>query len=71
MWSVPRFDDFRSLHTPGVGAARSAASTRFHEDIRAAIQRESNIKHWPRAWKVKLILMENRGWRDLFEELNW
>ncbi len=43
----------------------------FHEDIRAAIQRESNIKHWPRAWKVKLILMENPEWRDLFEELNW
>jgi putative endonuclease len=24
----------------------------FHEDIIAAIQRESNMKHWPRAWKV-------------------
>ncbi len=32
----------------------------FHEDIRAAIQRESNIKHWPRAWKVRLIHAENR-----------
>ena len=39
----------------------------FHEDIRSAIQRESNIKHWPRAWKVRF----NREWRDLFEELNW
>jgi putative endonuclease len=26
-----------------------------HDDIRAAIQREHNIKHWPRAWKVALI----------------
>ena len=43
----------------------------FHEDIRSAIQRESNIKHWSRAWKVRLILMENREWRDLFDELNW
>ena len=42
----------------------------FHDDIRNAIQRESNLKHWPRAWKVRLILMENREWRDLFEELN-
>ena len=27
--------------------------TEFYEDIRDAIQRESNIKHWPRAWKVR------------------
>ncbi len=43
----------------------------FHEDIRVAIQRESNIKHWPRAWKVRLIHAENRDWRDLYDELNW
>ena len=43
----------------------------FHEDIRSAIQRESNIKHWPRAWKVRLIHEHNREWRDLFDELNW
>ena len=43
----------------------------FHQDIRSAIQCESNIKHWPRSWKVRLILMENREWRDLFDELNW
>ena len=42
----------------------------FHEDIRSAIQRESNIKHWPRAWKVRLIHEHNREWRDLFDELN-
>ena len=41
----------------------------FHEDIRSAIQRD--IKHWPRSWKVRLILTENSAWRDLFEELNW
>ena len=22
-------------------------------------------------WKVSLILMDNREWRDLFDELNW
>ena len=26
-----------------------------HDDIRDAIQRERTIKHWPRAWKVRLI----------------
>jgi len=26
-----------------------------HEDILAAKQREMNNKHWPRAWKVRLI----------------
>lgn len=30
-----------------------------HEDILAAKQRELNIKHWSRAWKVVLILKAN------------
>jgi putative endonuclease len=40
-----------------------------YDDIRLAIQRERNMKHWPRAWKVRLILKANADWRDLFEEL--
>ncbi|MGB8278148.1 MAG: GIY-YIG nuclease family protein [Methylovirgula sp.] len=39
-------------------------------DIRGAIQRERNMKHWPRAWKVRLILDLNPDWRDLYDELN-
>ena len=35
-------------------------------DIRTAIQREHNIKHWPRAWKVRMILATNPSWDDLF-----
>jgi putative endonuclease len=42
----------------------------FHEDIRTAIQRERNMKHWPRAWKVRLIHAANPDWRDLYDELN-
>ncbi|HEX9169566.1 MAG TPA: GIY-YIG nuclease family protein [Roseiarcus sp.] len=42
----------------------------FHETIAGAIQRESNIKHWPRAWKARLILAANPGWDDLYETLN-
>jgi putative endonuclease len=40
-----------------------------HEDIRSAIQREKLMKHWPRAWKVRLILAENPAWDDLYDRL--
>ena len=30
-----------------------------------AIQREKNIKHWPRSWKTRLIGEMNEMWRDL------
>jgi putative endonuclease len=51
-------------------ALKRLAWYEFHEDITAAIQRESNMKHWPRAWKVRLILAMNPEWRDLYLELN-
>ncbi len=31
-----------------------------------AIQREKNMKHWPRAWKVRLIPADNPDWDDLY-----
>ena len=34
-----------------------------------AIQREKNMKHWPRAWKTKLIGEKNPTWRDLYDEI--
>ena len=40
-----------------------------HESITAAIQRERNLKHWTRAWKVQLILKDNPGWADLYNTL--
>jgi putative endonuclease len=36
---------------------------------RDAIQREKNMKHWPRAWKTRLITQTNPTWRDLYEEI--
>jgi putative endonuclease len=40
-----------------------------HDTISAAIQREKTMKHWPRAWKVRLILASNPQWTDLYEQL--
>lgn len=40
-----------------------------YDDIRIAIQREKLMKHWPRAWKVRLILAENPKWEDLYDRL--
>jgi putative endonuclease len=40
-----------------------------YEDIQTAIQREHNIKHWPRRWKVGLILEANPGWEDLYDTI--
>jgi putative endonuclease len=39
------------------------------DDIRNAIQREHNIKHWSRTWKVRKILVNNPDWRDLYDEI--
>jgi len=40
-----------------------------HETIQLAIQREKNIKHWSRAWKIDLIQSMNPGWDDLYDHL--
>jgi putative endonuclease len=40
-----------------------------HDSIYNAIQREKNMKHWPRAWKTRLICENNAEWRDLFVEI--
>jgi putative endonuclease len=39
------------------------------DDIRDAIQREHNIKHWPRAWKVRTIVAANPNWDDLYSTI--
>ena len=40
-----------------------------HEMIAAALQREKNIKHWSREWKIDLIIASNPDWRDLYEDI--
>ena len=36
---------------------------------REAIQREKNIKHWSRQWKLQLMEGANPRWRDLFNDV--
>ena len=40
-----------------------------YADVRDAIQREKNMKHWPRVYKTRLIVQSNPTWRDLYEEI--
>jgi len=42
----------------------------IHQQIEDAIQREKNIKHYVRAWKINLINEMNPKWQDLYETLN-
>jgi putative endonuclease len=57
-------DGFTKRH----GLKRLVYCERF-DDIRSAIQRETTIKHWPRAWKVRLIHAANPNWDDLYDTL--
>jgi putative endonuclease len=40
-----------------------------HATAIAAIQREKNIKHWPRKWKIDLICSMNPDRRALWENI--
>jgi len=40
-----------------------------YDEARTAIQREKNIKHWKRDWKIALIERENPQWDDMFDGL--
>jgi putative endonuclease len=41
----------------------------LYPGVRDALQRERNMKHWPRAWKTRPIAQENPSWRDLYDEI--
>ncbi len=63
-------------HRKGVGSSfvRRYGLTRLvyfehHEDIRTAIQRETSLKRWPPAWKVRLLAAGNPDWEDLYVSL--
>jgi putative endonuclease len=56
----------------GFTAAHRVKMLVYHEQhatAMAAIQREKNIKHWSRKWKIDLIRSLNPDWRDLWEDI--
>ena len=40
-----------------------------HETMPLAIQRERTMKHWPRRWKIDLIVEINPEWEDLWDQI--
>ena len=63
-------------HREGVGSSfvRRYGLTKLvyfehHEDVRTAIQRETSLQRWPRAWKVRLLAAGNPDWEDLYASL--
>jgi putative endonuclease len=40
-----------------------------YDTPKLAIQREKNIKHWSRIWKLDLINASNPQWRDLYNDI--
>ncbi|MBI5617997.1 MAG: GIY-YIG nuclease family protein [Gammaproteobacteria bacterium] len=40
-----------------------------HPSMRSANEREKQLKHWNRLWKLRLIEEANPAWRDLSAEL--
>ena len=40
-----------------------------HQTMPLAIQREKNIKHWSRRWKLDLITSMNPDWIDLWDDI--
>jgi putative endonuclease len=61
-------EDLGGLFTRRYGLHRLVYFERY-DDIRTAIQRETSLKRWPRAWKVRLLAAENPEWDDLYPGL--
>ena len=61
-----RFD--RRLYEKGL---KSLVYFEVFQSVSDAIQRESNLEHWPRKWKLELIESLNPEWKDLTEEGAW
>ena len=41
-----------------------------HTSMLQALQREKNIKHWVRQWKLELVETMNPKWDDLWREIS-
>ena len=56
-------------HTKRYGIDRLVYFEQF-DDVRNALQREKNMKHWPRVYKTRLIAQSNPSWLDLYDEVS-
>ena len=66
-----RMHEHKTKTTPGFTSRYNIGRLVYYEvfeDIRAAIDREKQIKGWLRAKKLKLIQEMNPEWRDLSAE---
>ena len=54
--------------TANYGVARLVYFETF-DDARSAIAREKHLKHWNRAWKIRLIEEKSPNWDDLYDAI--
>jgi putative endonuclease len=55
-------------HTTRYGIDKLVYFERY-QSVQSALQREKNIKHWPRIYKTRLIAQSNPTRRDLYQEI--
>ena len=70
---VRRVYEHRSGAVPGHTKRYRIDTLVYFEQYAAAedaIQREKNMKHWPRAYKTRLIAQTNPTWRDPYPEIS-
>jgi putative endonuclease len=41
----------------------------LHATMEAAIYKEKQLKKWKRAWKIRLLEINNPAWRDLWNDI--
>jgi len=69
---VRRVYEHRNGFVEGHTSASTSTSSfisRCSRPRETPFQREKNMKHWPRAWKARLIAESNPTWRDLYDEI--
>ena len=69
---VRRAHEHRSDFVDGFTKKYRVHSLVYYEatgDVDAAINREKQLKHWLRQWKLALIEEHNPEWRDLWPEI--
>ena len=62
-------EDFADRYSHANTALSALSTSKAYDTATAAIQREKNVKHWSREWKIELIVRDNPLWRDLYEDI--